>query len=821
MSEALQAALDEIAVQQPLLHRLAMFASLAVRIEPPLLRRLRQQLVAEAEPGLEADLWFSPLVESFDSDACVLYPWVAEQLRTRLKASGRLDDVWAIMAEAHADAPDAQRVEEQVAHLALQGDDSGAASALRGALKAMLASPERGVAVARWAMHALPRLPSQLASQPEVRALEQGMHSRIAVIGAAPGWRDSPLFDHARDGWVLPAATTSSPVAQIGLCLDGLALRVCEPADVLEPARLAIPDSRTRRLQVRATDGAGRVRYAALRGRPGEQVVFDAVPSDIEITTEAGEVHGLEPLVDPHAEAAVEAAPSPAPMPTPSGGLPIKSCRYSAYISHAQADDDAWGGWVSDFGRVLEHRLRERASGFDVPPPRLASAGLSSDSAVQALLGELALSFALIAVVHDHFVASRWCLKELELFHGLVGPAAFRERLYVVAMSQSAMRRLESNATWQRLVGPGMQVWTPFFSADRPDAPVRVYADEARQTLSREFFDPFDRLLTDLAEKIDRSVQTAPAPVSAAAPSPAQPRVLIGVVSLELDARVISLRRQLRELGVQADSLNREALYGEFPEFASADLLLLPFNDAQPMVSTVATGGHLALQRDAWLRRGKPADALVWVDMRHVPAAQPVFKEHAGFIADIAAGSVRSEAVLARLGGSQTSDDDESPDALHIYIESSESEPLLWRAIGDLLVRRWDSRQRSDDDVAWRGALRPCALRVDDLNRMATLHDAAAVILLAGRKSDQALLAMIDQVERLLPDAETVASAIVTYLSPVRVWEMSRVRARGWPVLQFVAASGDAFVVVPDDAAQLDRFLDKVLLHRNRPAQHQ
>ena len=61
--------------------RLARVVSLASRIEPELLRQARLQLLPSLDAGAEADLWFSPLVQSSTPLALTLRPAVADLLR--------------------------------------------------------------------------------------------------------------------------------------------------------------------------------------------------------------------------------------------------------------------------------------------------------------------------------------------------------------------------------------------------------------------------------------------------------------------------------------------------------------------------------------------------------------------------------------------------------------------------------------------------------------------------------------------------------------------------------------------------------------------
>ncbi len=56
--------LERFRVSRPDAFRLARLASLAVAIEPGLIRRLRLEFLKDADVGTEADLWFGSIVES-------------------------------------------------------------------------------------------------------------------------------------------------------------------------------------------------------------------------------------------------------------------------------------------------------------------------------------------------------------------------------------------------------------------------------------------------------------------------------------------------------------------------------------------------------------------------------------------------------------------------------------------------------------------------------------------------------------------------------------------------------------------------------------
>jgi TIR domain len=192
----------------------------------------------------------------------------------------------------------------------------------------------------------------------------------------------------------------------------------------------------------------------------------------------------------------------------------IRDCAYSAFVSYSNDDNKSWYRWVSKFTRELEQVLGGRARVKDVPPlffgdDTLAVAGRLSDTLKTAV----STSFAMVIVVHDNYAQSDWCLKELQYFREAFGDEGFRDRLYIVAMSEGAMRVVEKKDIWKQLCPNDDQVWLQFFQSDKRGAPVDVYQgmEDGKGLLSNEFLKPFDQLVADLAAKISRSANMAAA----------------------------------------------------------------------------------------------------------------------------------------------------------------------------------------------------------------------------------------------------------------------------------------------------------------------
>src|SRR5436190_447407 len=97
-----QSLVARVKQRNPDVVRLAEAVSLAVHIEPELLREARLRLETGLSAAVEADLWFSPLVESRSAAGVVLAPPVAHQLRRGLAADmPRMENARELIVQAH------------------------------------------------------------------------------------------------------------------------------------------------------------------------------------------------------------------------------------------------------------------------------------------------------------------------------------------------------------------------------------------------------------------------------------------------------------------------------------------------------------------------------------------------------------------------------------------------------------------------------------------------------------------------------------------------------------------------------------------------
>ena len=200
--------LNTLHAARPDVVRLAQATSIAVRVDSSLLRSVRLACVPEADVGVEADLWFSPLVESRGVTAIVFDQHVARQLQDSLpREPAFLSRVIAATKKAHASAPPALRLEEDICAAALRHGEAAASeidALLRPALRAFTDSEQRGREIARWWLRAAPRLPAAVWRSDHAMTLLVGasvmLDRRIQTVSTP-----APAGSLDRFSWVLPA----------------------------------------------------------------------------------------------------------------------------------------------------------------------------------------------------------------------------------------------------------------------------------------------------------------------------------------------------------------------------------------------------------------------------------------------------------------------------------------------------------------------------------------------------------------------------------------------------------------------------------------
>jgi type VI secretion system protein ImpC len=187
---------------------LAEAVSLAVRIEPQLLRKMRIELFPSADAGVEADLWFSPVVESRAPSGIVLQQAAAQALRQRLgEKPAMLEAAWRVITLLHQNISPAIFAEERLAYLALAGRYQEMRELLRSVVATLL-SP-RGRGLAGWVARAIGRLPDEARNSEEAQMLAFGASLRLGESGLVDGAPPGRMAEWA--AWLSPGDLETVP----------------------------------------------------------------------------------------------------------------------------------------------------------------------------------------------------------------------------------------------------------------------------------------------------------------------------------------------------------------------------------------------------------------------------------------------------------------------------------------------------------------------------------------------------------------------------------------------------------------------------------
>ncbi len=296
--------------------RLAESVSLAVLIEPALLRRARLELERHADPGVEADVWFSSFVASRDPDGIVFKREAAEGLRQRLAASiDRRRSSWALLQQLHAGTSPALQLEEEIAWL-LVDEAAQALPKIKQRLRSAIATLVGGerIGLAHWAVQAISRLPDAVLALDETRILYTAARLRLGESSAdadVPDWMS----------WVLPTSHSAQAAIRLRIMSGVLELERAAPEATTTGEIIRVPSVEPLTIEVDGGDGfapltvqaAGptfaRIGSDAVRLRASDGAIYELTPSkDLERRRQReivrfdslfAEHEGLSPLREP------------------------------------------------------------------------------------------------------------------------------------------------------------------------------------------------------------------------------------------------------------------------------------------------------------------------------------------------------------------------------------------------------------------------------------------------------------------------------------------------------------------------------------------
>jgi hypothetical protein len=269
---------------------LARVLSPALRIDPWLLREARLTLLPHLDVGVEADLWFSPLVSSRSPEGLVLQAEALARLRQELREDpALLAPALALVRAAHPAYPETIRLEEALVALEME-DSLGEADVealLRPALKTLAGGGQAAEEIARWAAHAWVRFSPAVREANAARQLVYAAYALLSQHQAAGA-------DLPRDmAWLLPQASGRSlGVEWRRYADDSLELvftETTQPTNALHA--LAVPDTRPAWIEITEENGSD---PTVLACEPGTRYSVGANTRALRLRTLASDEYRLQ-----------------------------------------------------------------------------------------------------------------------------------------------------------------------------------------------------------------------------------------------------------------------------------------------------------------------------------------------------------------------------------------------------------------------------------------------------------------------------------------------------------------------------------------------
>jgi tetratricopeptide (TPR) repeat protein len=304
-----------------------MHASLAVRVEPALLRRLRLNLLPSSNASAEADLWTSPLVRTRSREAIVLSSRVTSHLREQLAADEPLlERTYREVEAVHEECSPLLRAEEELIYLGLRPPGAENDERMRHLLRQLVASMRESGRVrglSSWLMTSFPSLPARVRETDEARALALVASTQVprlrSVSQALPSSAcvrlikdllpeqqarlialrrtqrhlevrtSSNAAADRRDGWhVLEVVATTDRLEILGLGSVAVSERTARVAvDDAHEVRLRTPDGALYTLRPRLDEAATLLRATVDVHLPGAKVSGCLVAPDVVVTASA------------------------------------------------------------------------------------------------------------------------------------------------------------------------------------------------------------------------------------------------------------------------------------------------------------------------------------------------------------------------------------------------------------------------------------------------------------------------------------------------------------------------------------------------------
>ncbi|MCL8013424.1 tetratricopeptide repeat protein [Streptomyces sp. AS02] len=279
--------------------KLATALSVAVRVEPELIRAVRLELFPRLGVETESDLWFSGLVRSQGPTGLVFDTGERHRLQRRLERWLRqqqpdapVHSLWRVIRHVHADLSPALLLEEQVTWLAVTGRRGEIDDALAPALKAITQQNRDGLR--QWLASAWDRLPQAVRDSPTGWQLAQTARPRFPARRFPFGVERAPLPARRLGDLARVLDDILITVRRVGdeLEIDG---RPVEPEAAAEAPPgtygLPVPDTAPRVLTLLA--GGPRERDEDLSVPEAWQIRVHVGPGPVLLRSARGQVYRL------------------------------------------------------------------------------------------------------------------------------------------------------------------------------------------------------------------------------------------------------------------------------------------------------------------------------------------------------------------------------------------------------------------------------------------------------------------------------------------------------------------------------------------------
>lgn len=471
-------------------------------------------------------------------------------------------------------------------------------------------------------------------------------------------------------------------------------------------------------------------------------------------------------------------------------------CEYLAFISYAHADDKATNGWISSFCEELQQVMEGKLS--NLPEGSKALHLSQDDGPINGVLdpqlqNRIKNSFFTIVIIYDAYLISDYCLKEIKWFKEIHGGTGYTDRLFILSLSERAIEAAKNSEIWKYL-SPDTheQVYLPCYNNKDKQQPIPQYRNNDKVTT--EFGNLIQKIATKMSDKIkqDNNVSKALKPVQTI---PNKKNlgdkrfiVALGYVSDELSQARDNIQKTLESVSnidVIKIGLN-SFIHGSLSEdLAYADYLILPYNQSSPLLPQ-NSGGHIAIQYDAW-KKSKNETSIFAINMEsQYPAQKRCNHKHASYLSRLNKKSVQIEYVYSTLNKACTKITKSDKEKFVIFIESNPRHLRLWRMIARRIATLWKDIAEENPNLSL-PKLRCKALPVDSIDDSLKIYEGnIAFILLWSETNDiKVTKKTIEKCEHILPDDNILAPGIIAYVTPPLKELATPQSADGWDIVRF------------------------------------